>query len=57
MPVGKNQHAFGDFFERQGAGAIHHAGVVGHEGQAHGLRACGNDAYASAIKVLMDHLG
>jgi len=29
---------------RQRAGAVHHARIVGHERQAHGLRAGGNDA-------------
>ena len=39
----QDQHVLGDFFEFQGAGAVHHAGIVGHEGQAHGLAADGDD--------------
>jgi hypothetical protein len=39
----EDQHAFGHFLERQRAGGVHHARVVGHEGQAHGLRAGGDD--------------
>ncbi len=34
----QNQHALGNLFELQGAGGVDHARVVGHEGQAHGLR-------------------
>jgi hypothetical protein len=33
----------GHALQRQRAGGIDHARVVGHEGQAHGLAACGDD--------------
>ena len=43
-----DEHAFGHAFERQCAGGVHHAGVVGHEGQVHGLAAGGDDAALEA---------
>jgi hypothetical protein len=39
----QDQHALGDFLERQGTCAVHHARVFGHEGQAHGLAAGSDD--------------
>ncbi len=41
----QNQHAFGHFLQRQGAGGIDHSRIVGHEGQAHGLAARSDDGF------------
>ena len=39
-----DQHLFGHAWQRQRAGAVNHPRIVWHEGQAHGLRAHGDDA-------------
>jgi hypothetical protein len=39
----QDQHALGYLFQGQRARAVHHARVFGHEGQAHGLAAGGDD--------------